>query len=107
MTLDGAAAWFAEQLAGLPAGSQTAAAYSLALEALGKYEELLDVEADYAAAARKSAELSARYEAVKAPELDAELALCCPRCRSYVKRSHYYCPNCGQKLRKDVYKIKN
>lgn len=56
MTISDASAWFAEQLAGLPAGSQTAAAYSLAIEALGKWEEFLDVEADYAAAAKKSAE---------------------------------------------------
>jgi hypothetical protein len=106
MTISDAAAWFADQLAGLPAGSQTAAAYSLAIEALGKWEEYLDIEADYAAAAKKSAELSALYETVRSPEPNAELTLCCPRCGSYVKRTYRHCTNCGQRLRKEVYRIR-
>lgn len=106
MTIADASAWFTEQLAGLPAGSQTAAAYSLAIEALGKWEEFLDIEADYAAAAKKSAELSALYETVRSPEPNAELTLCCPRCGSYVKRTYHHCTHCGQRLRKEVYRIK-
>lgn len=110
MTASDAAAWFAERLADteeLPPGSQAAAAYSLAKEALDRWEELLDIEADYAAAARKSSELMARFEAARSPVPNADLVLCCPICRSFVKRSYHHCPNCGQKLRKEVYKIKN
>lgn len=110
MTAQDAAAWFDERLsdpAEAPVGTPTAAAYSLAREALRRCEELLDIESDYAAVAKKSAELQARFEAARSPELDSNLALCCPNCRSYVKRTYYFCPNCGQRLRKETYKIRN
>lgn len=108
MTASDAAAWFAERLEAeeLPPGCPTAAAYSLAKEALDRWEELLDIEADYAAAARKSSELMARYESVQSPIPNANLDLCCPTCKSWVKRTYHHCPNCGQKLRKETYKIR-
>lgn len=110
MTAQDAAAWFDARLsdpAEAPVGTPTAAAYSLAREALRRWEELLDIESDYAAVAKKSAELQARFEAVRPPEPNGDLVLCCPRCRSFVKRTYYYCPNCAQRLRKETYKIRN
>lgn len=109
MNIPGAIEWTDEQIGALDpseeGASRAAAALGLAKIALEKYEETLDIEADYAAAAKKSAELADRFEKTRAPILDSDMNTRCPICTSYVKRTHYHCPNCGQKLRRETYKI--
>lgn len=106
MTVPGASEWVNEELSALdPAEIRARGALEMARMALEKYEEMLDIEADYATAAKKSAELAGRFEKVRPPVLDSDMNTRCPVCSSYVKRTHYHCPNCGQKLRKETYRI--
>lgn len=107
MTAPGAIEWIDEELACLdPDDTRARGALEMSRMALEKHEEMLDIESDYNIVSKTAADLSDRFVRVRDIIYDDENLSHCPVCGSFAKRSYYFCHNCGQRLRKDEYKIR-